>query len=80
LDRAVLDVADDEPTIPSRAAFLLATIVSTSEGQLDPQYKETPNAKALLEKHPELMDKLKKSWAERSFREIRNLSTLSLIW
>jgi hypothetical protein len=69
-----------EPSIIELATFLLATIVSTSEGQLDPQYEKTPNAKALLEKHPELMDKLKKSWAQRSFREIRNLSTLSLIW
>lgn len=77
LDEAVFRVADDEPSIPSLAAFLLATIVSTSEGKLDPQYEKTPKAKVLIDEHPELMDKLKEAWLAKSFKEIRNLSTIS---
>jgi len=76
MDKQVLENADEEPVNLSRATFLLATIVSTSDGRLDPKYKETPAARALLKQHPELEEKLKEAWKERSFKEIRNLSTI----
>ena len=71
MDDAVFKFFEDEPYT---ATTLLATIVSTSEGNLDPKYKELPNAKALLQKHPSLTDKLKVAWNDGTFREIRNLS------
>jgi hypothetical protein len=74
LDKEVLETADYEPSNLLPASFLLATIVSNSIGRLDPKYKENPNAKALIQQHPELMDKLMKAWRERTFRDIRNLS------
>jgi hypothetical protein len=77
LDEAVLKICPFEPSIIELGTFLLATIVSTSEGQLDPQYEKIPNARALLEEHPELMDKLKEAWVKGTFREIRNLSAIS---
>src|SRR5277367_6836961 len=41
MDDAVFKFFEDEPYT---ATTLLATIVSTSEGNLDPKYKELPNA------------------------------------
>lgn len=59
------------------ATCLLAMIVSTSEGRLDPRYKEIPNSSALIEGHPGLMDKLRVALEAEQFREIRNLSAPS---
>jgi hypothetical protein len=78
LDNQVLAIADDEPSIPSRAASLLATIVWTSKGLLDPNYENTPGARALVNECPDLVDKLRDAWARKSFKEIRNLSTFSV--
>jgi len=75
MDKQVLENADEEPVNLSRATFLLATIVSTSDGRLDPKYERNPAARALLKQHPELEEKLKEAWKERSFKEIPNLST-----
>ena len=83
MDQAVLEVADDDPVILSRAreaAFLLATIVSTSEGRLDPKYAQNPAAKALLQEHPALMEKLTEAWTARTFRQIRSLSAKHQFW
>src|SRR5277367_4582308 len=55
MDDAVFEIFEDEPPYPFT---LLATIVSTSEGNLDPKYKENPNAKTLLQEHPSLTNKL----------------------
>ena len=52
----------------------LATIVSTSEGNLDLKYEKNPNAKASLQKHPSLTDMLREAWYDNTFKAIRNLS------
>jgi hypothetical protein len=77
MDEAVKDTVDElfSPT------FLLATIVSTSDGILDPKYEKIQNAKALLRECPELANKLKEAWNQGTFKEIRKLSTLQcLFW
>ena len=79
LDKAVLDTTGDYPFFPLYPFFLhslLATIVSTSEGMLDPKYEKTPEAKALLREHPQLEAELKKAWEQepKSFKDVRNLS------
>jgi hypothetical protein len=75
LDQQVLKVADDEPVVLSRAAFLLAMIVETAKGHLDQKYGLLPNAMALPEEHADLRDKLVAAWKARSFKDIRNLGT-----
>jgi hypothetical protein len=77
MDEAVLDVVEEQPVNLGRATFLLATIVSSSQGRLDAKYRETPAAKALLQEHPALMEKLTEAWAAGTFRQIRNLSSLT---
>ena len=54
--------------------ILLTTIASTSEGRLDPKYKENPAAMGLVQEHLELTNMLKKAWITGSFKDIRNLS------
>ena len=56
MDDAVLKIFEDATWNPFT---LLATIVSTSEGNLDPKYEKNPNAKTLLQEHPSLTDKLR---------------------
>jgi hypothetical protein len=73
-DEEVLKTIGDDPFI---ATMLLATIVASSEQQLNPKYRKTPNAKALLLEHPELADKLKVAWVAKKFKEIRNLGLIS---
>jgi hypothetical protein len=75
LDEQVLKVADDEPIILSRAAFLLATIVENAKGHLDQKYASNKNSRTLLEEHPDLRDKMAVAWQARSFKDIRNLGT-----
>src|SRR5277367_1331666 len=55
VDDAVFEIFEDEPSYPFT---LLATVASTSEVNLDPKYKENPNAKTLLQEHPSLTNKL----------------------
>ena len=70
MDQAVLQCFQDEPYSPMT---LLATIVSTSEGLLNPEYEKTQNAKGLLKEHPKLVDLLRVAWERETFREIRIL-------
>jgi len=79
LDEAVTacGVSRYDPSNPPFASlFLLSTIVSTSEGLLDPKYKETLNAMNLLAEHPDLMEKLSHAWKLGRFKDIRNLSAI----
>jgi hypothetical protein len=76
MDDAVLNVVE-EPVNLSRATFLLATIVWSSHGRLDAKYTEPPAAMVLLQEHPALRKKLTEAWAARTFRQIRNLSSLT---
>jgi hypothetical protein len=76
MDRKVLVTVRDYAFSPFS---LLAAIVSESEGQLDPKYEKTPNAAALLREHPKLEEVLRKAWEAKSFREIRNLSSTSIL-
>jgi hypothetical protein len=75
MDKAVLEVTQEEEPVPP--VLLLATIVSTCNNQLDPKYRENPAAKALLNEHPALVDKLSEAWTARRFRQIRILSSLT---
>jgi hypothetical protein len=77
MDDLVLETAEDEPSNLTLAAFLLATIVSTSEGRLDSKYKANPSAKNLLRGDPNLVEMLKLAWMEKSFKAIRNLGKSS---
>ena len=74
LDKKVVEFFEDEPEPPPRWP-LLAAIVSNSEGQLDPSYKEASNAKALVQGLPALKELLNKAWKDQNFKDIRNLST-----
>ena len=57
------------------SAFMsIVLLASTSEGRLDPKYKEVQAAVALVQEHPELTNMLKKAWITGSFKDIRNLS------
>lgn len=76
LAKTPLEKAGDDPDFLSAAAFVLATIVSTSKPLLDPKYGEIQNAKALLEEHPNLAEKLRMAWKDGSFKGIRNLSAM----
>jgi hypothetical protein len=71
MDNLVVEHFEDEPLVNSN---LLAIIVWTSEGQLNPDYKDSRNTKTLLRDHPPLSDLLKKAWDNKEFKEIRNLS------
>lgn len=77
LDDKVFQTTDYDPSSLPLATLLLAMIVSTSAGTLDPHYKEIPNAEALLQAHPTLIERLRQGWRDRTFKEIRNLSTIS---
>jgi hypothetical protein len=73
-DKEVLKTATDEPFSLTVATFLLATIVSVSNGLLNPKYRDNPKAMALIKAHPQLTQELKAAWGAKSFRKIRNLS------
>ena len=62
----------------SLSQLLLVMIVPISEETPDLKYKEIPNAKALLQEHPTLIERLRGAWRDRTFKEIRNLSKISL--
>jgi hypothetical protein len=74
MDHDVLDLLSDGSFIPF---LLLATIASNSDDRLDSKYKDTANAKALIEKHPQLRGMLQDAWEAKSFKDLRNLSALS---
>ena|ERR1700722_14483180 len=71
MDDGVFKFFEDVPFHP---ITLLATIMSTSEGNLDPKYEKNPNATALLQEHPSLADKLREAWYDNTFKARRNLS------
>ena len=66
LDAAVLETADYDPSTLPLASFLLATIVSTSDGRLDSRYGENPKAKSLLQGHLDQMNMLNVAWRDKS--------------
>jgi hypothetical protein len=82
LDKAVLQTLDYEQPGPT---FILAAIVDNAQGLLDshgnklldPQYGRPGGAMALVDKHPELVGKLKMAWEAGKFKEIRNLGVFS---
>jgi hypothetical protein len=77
MDNLVVEHFEDEPLVQLSSVVistLLAIIVSTSEGQLNPDYKDSRNTKPLLRDHPPMSDLLKKAWDNKKFKEIRNLS------
>jgi len=83
LDGVVLDTCNAviEPSALGALAFLLlATIVSNSEGTLDPKYGNTTNAKTLLREEEELLEKLNDAWTQKKFEEIRNLSAIYIFF
>ena len=82
MDEAVLAETAEEDLSNfglSGAAGLLVTIVSSSEGLLDLKYKDFMDAKALIRRHPELLEKLKEAWNIQAFKDIRNLSMPYLV-
>ncbi|KAM6495088.1 hypothetical protein JOM56_009711 [Amanita muscaria] len=76
LDTIVLELCDEPVESSSAVTCLLNAIVQKSEGRLDQKYGRIANAKALIKEHPELVDKLKEAWNDRSFKQIRNLKIL----
>ena len=75
MDAEVIEVTQESP---GSSVLLLATIVSTSEGLLNPKYGQPQNARALLNDQPELVEKLRLAWNDKTFKEIRNLSEISV--
>ena len=78
MDAEVVRATPDSPWGSMLAAWLLVTIVSTSEGLLNPKYGQPQNASALLNDQPELVEKLRLAWNDKTFKEIRNLSEISV--
>ena len=79
LDKVVLSTCEgviETPELGALAVFLLATVVSNSEGTLNPAYGNNTNAKKLLRAEEELLENLNDAWAKRKFEEIRNLSAI----
>lgn len=74
-DNEVLENIKSSTINPDMYAYLLALIVDTSRGLLDPRYLRTLEAMELLEMYPELGDELTVAFTAKSFKEIRNLST-----
>ena len=77
LDGVVLNTCEGviEPSkLGTLAIFLFATVVSNSEGTLNPKYGNTANAKTLLLVEEELLEKLNNAWTQKKFKEIHNLS------
>jgi hypothetical protein len=60
------------------AIFLLATIVSNSQETLDTINREIMHAGSLLEEHGDMWTKLKEAWDAQLFKEIRNMSAISI--
>jgi hypothetical protein len=75
MDAEVIEVTQESP---GSSVLLLATIVSTSEGLLNPKYGQPQNARVLLNDQPELVEKLRLAWNDKTFKEIRNLSEISV--
>jgi hypothetical protein len=76
LDEEVRNRAIYEPSKgPEAQLLLMHSIISFSEGLLDPKHKDVIEALRLFKKHPELRDKLHEAWTAKSFKEIRNLGT-----
>ena len=73
MDDEILQGFPAPPTTAAIAATLLSTIVSFSDGRLEPKYKDIREAKALLAKHPALKELLQEAWTSKTFRVIRNL-------
>jgi hypothetical protein len=78
MDEEVIRHTHDLPWGSALAMMLLATIVSTSKGLLHPKYGENQNANALVDDQPELVEKLRLAWNDKTFKEIRNLSEISV--
>jgi hypothetical protein len=80
LDRKILDkfpktLLEHGPAVLEHwLVFLLSSIVSNSEGRLDPKYENIKAAQELLQYHPELKEGLKSAWMRGKFERIRNLS------
>jgi hypothetical protein len=53
--------------------WLLSTIVSKSEGRLNTKYVDPANAQALVEEHPELQERLRVAWKDKTIKEISSL-------
>src|ERR1700722_18707128 len=68
MDDAALKFFEDNPFHKTLRILstLLATIVVTSEGKLDPKYEKISSAKALLHEYPSLVDKLKEAWEAKT--------------
>jgi len=76
MDEEVIRVTDGLPLGFTLGTELLSTIVSTSEGLLNPKYGNVMNAHALLKDLPELVKKLRQTWNDKTFKEIWNLSEI----
>jgi hypothetical protein len=61
------------------AITVLIAIVQTAGNVLDQKYGILMEAKALLKENPDLLKMLKEAWKSRSFNEIRNLGTNTLL-
>jgi hypothetical protein len=77
LDRAVLNALKGFGKLGYSPVNLLAIIVETSQGILDPKYSGNISVMALLHTYPQLEVELENAWEQepKSFRNIRNLST-----
>jgi hypothetical protein len=81
LDRAVLNALKGFGKLGYSPVNLLAIIVETSQGILDPKYSGNISVMALLHTYPQLEVELENAWEQepKSFRNIRNLSTCGII-
>lgn len=75
LDKEVFESFEVRPRNRNGWKLLLAQLAESSSGQIDSKYGTLSNAQDILEKQPGLLDMLEKSYDDRSFKNIRNLST-----
>jgi hypothetical protein len=64
---------------PGELSLLLKWIASNSNGCIDEKFADDDMAFELLDGNEELQASLTVAWGERSFKDIRNLSTLPVL-
>ena len=69
-----------KPSNRPLAEHLLSNIVLQSQGTLDAKYTNMWHVQALLHERADLWQKLKDAWSAGSFKEIRNLSGISVFF
>lgn len=78
LDEEVLKHLKPQPFTPPLATLIIGFVVWTAGARLNQEYSNSIAAMHLMEEYPDLVDKVKVAWENRSFEQIRNLSATNV--